>query len=125
MIVRDYEMVIMFRPNLTQDEVSSLWERYKGFITERGGEITHEEDWGTRRLAYPIRRAGQKFLEGIYRLARFRADANVAPELEAQLRLAEEVLRFLVIRLEKVSATVGATATPPVEAPQGEGGGEQ
>ena len=128
LIIRDYEMVVMFRPTLTAEEVSALWERFKAFITERGGEITHEEDWGTRRLAYPIRRAGQKFMEGIYRLARNRADAQVVPQLEAQLRLSEEVLRFLVIRMEKVGTPVAvgasssASSASGTEASEGKGG---
>ena len=64
--MREYELIIVLTPTLTQEEVSGIHERVKGLITERGGDISFEDMWGMRRLAYPLRKAGAKFLEGNY-----------------------------------------------------------
>jgi small subunit ribosomal protein S6 len=85
---------------LSQEESSGAWDGVKQLIIERGGEITQEEQWGMRRLAYPIRKAGQTFLEGNYLLTRFSMDTVVPRELDSHLTLAENVLRFLVVRSE-------------------------
>ena len=98
--MREYELVVVLNPALGQDDATAHWERIKRGIADRGGELFHEEHWGMRRLAYPIRRPGQKYIEGNYYLARFRGDARRVHELETQLRLVEEVLRFLVVRYE-------------------------
>ena len=54
----DYELIVVLTPTLTQEESSAVSERLKGLISERGGDIAHEEQWGMRRLAYPIRKGG-------------------------------------------------------------------
>lgn len=100
--MREYEMVVVLNPALGQEDATAHWERIKRGVADRGGEFFHEEHWGMRRLAYPIRRPGQKFIEGNYHLVRFKMDAPRVGELEGQLRLTEEVLRFLVVRYEAV-----------------------
>lgn len=100
--MREYEIVTVLNPALGQEDVAALWERVKKNITDRGGELFHEEHWGMRRLAYPIRRPGHKFIEGNYYLARFKGDQTKITELETQLRLTEEVLRFLVVRWDPI-----------------------
>jgi small subunit ribosomal protein S6 len=87
-------------PILSPEEFSGTFERIKDVITQNGGDITQEEQWGMRRLAYPIRRAGQTYLEGNYILTRFSTDTTVPRELEPHLTLSEDVLRFLVVRSE-------------------------
>ena len=68
--MRHYELVVVLSPILSPEESSGSWERIKDIISQDGGDITKEEQWGMRRLAYPIRKAGQTFLEGNYILTR-------------------------------------------------------
>jgi small subunit ribosomal protein S6 len=68
----------------------------KKIITDAGGEVTAEKDWGRRRLAYPIR----DFSEGVYHILRFSLKSQDLPTIERYLRLNDNVLRSLVIRDE-------------------------
>lgn len=72
-------------------------QKFKGVITENGGELVHEENWGLRKLAYPI----QKKTTGFYYLIEFKADGNLIDKLEIQFRRDERIIRFLTIKLEK------------------------
>ena len=96
--MRHYEVIVVLSPVLSQEESSETWGRIKELIANHGGDLTQEEQWGMRRLAYPIRKAGQTFLEGNYLLTRFSTDTVVPRELETHLTLSEGVIRFLVVR---------------------------
>lgn len=85
---------------LNQDEASAKWDDIKSFIVNREGEITAEQIWGTRRLAYPIRKGNYNFLEGSYYLSTFTVDNSFNRELENYLRLDEQVLRSLILNCE-------------------------
>ena len=95
--MRHYELVVVLSPMLNEDQVSDVWGRIKDFISNRNGDITHEEKWGTRRLAYPIRKGSYQFLEGSYHLTRFSTEQSFNRELHTFLRLDDEVLRSLVV----------------------------
>lgn len=90
--LREYELVVVFTPEATEDEAAAAVERVTGFISDRGGSVTAREDWGVRRLAYPIK----KFQEGNYVLLRFGLEAKDAKELDSTLQAAQDVLRHLV-----------------------------
>ena len=107
--MRHYELVTILSPMLNQDESSEAWGRIKEFITSREGEITQEQSWGTRRLAYPIHRGTHHFLEGAYQMTRFSTEKPFNQELETFLRLDDRVLRSLVIATE-----VGGPITTPM-----------
>ena len=114
--MREYELVVVLNPMLAQEEAKGSWERIKALAVERGGSVTHEEWWGTKRLAYPIRRRGETFAEGLYILGRFQMEPTLAPEIEAGLRLMEEVLRFLVVKAEvPLPESPQAESSQPVE----------
>ena len=98
--MRHYELVTILSPMLNQDEASAAWDEIKAFISNREGEITAELAWGTRRLAYPIRKGNYNFLEGSYYLSSFTVDNPINRELENYLRLDERVLRSLVIKCD-------------------------
>lgn len=98
--MRHYEMVTILSPMLNQDEASAAWDEIKSFIANRDGEITAEQIWGTRRLAYPIRKGNYNFLEGSYYLSTFTVENSFNRELENYLRLDERVLRSLVVSCE-------------------------
>ena len=98
--MRDYELTVVLNPTLTREETAACWERIKRLVEERDGPMTYEEQWGTRRLAYPIRKIGQTFTEGTYLLGQFQLNPSQAGEIEERLRLMEEVLRFLLVKAE-------------------------
>jgi small subunit ribosomal protein S6 len=113
--VRDYELVLVVSPDAGDDGFPATVERVSNFITERGGEIKNVDQWGRRRLAYPIRR----FHDGYYAVAHFSADPPVLRPLEASLELAEDILRHLVVRLDELPAPV-AVAAPAAPEPEPE-----
>ena len=94
--MRHYELVVVLSPMLNQEQASTAWGRIKDFITNRSAELDHEETWGTRRLAYAIKKGPYHFLEGSYHLTRFSADTPFNQELLTFLRLDEQVLRSLL-----------------------------
>ena len=130
--MRHYELVVVLSPMISPDEASQAWERIKGYITNREAEIVHEERWGTRRLAYPVKKGQYQFLEGNYHLTRFATDQTFNRELENYLKLDDNVLRSLVtttVSEEELAAHAAQTraprpprapaGAPPVGAPQG------
>ena len=90
----DYELVLVFKPDLNEEGVEAQVTRLSGFITEKGGTVASVDRWGRQRLAYPIKHS----LEASYVLARFTVPPRVARDLEANLRITEELLRHLLIR---------------------------
>ena len=93
--LRDYELVIILSPDVEDEAVDAELNNLSQSIIGRGGVVSEMERWGRRKLAYPIRH----FMEGDYVLARFRLKPVLCKELEANLRLSEEVLRHLLINL--------------------------
>ena len=95
--MRDYEIVYIFRSNLSSDEIEAKLERYHSIITEGGmGEVTAVVMWGKRHLAYPI----EKQTSGYYVIAQFTAQSNPLTELERVLKLEDDLLRHLMVVLE-------------------------
>ena len=95
--MQDYEMVLVINPDVEVAEEQShpIVDKVVKLITAKGGTITDINKWGKRRLAYPIK----TFREGEYYLTQFKMDPNMTHELEANLKLTEEVLRHLLVRL--------------------------
>lgn len=128
--MRHYELVVVLSPMLNQEQVTETWDKIKGFITTRDAEISHEEQWGTRRLAYPIRKGQHRFLEGSYHLTRFATEKAFNIDLENFLKVDEEILRSLVtvtLPEEELAAQAAAAARairppPPRPAPVGPDG---
>ena len=96
-MLRHYELVVVLSPMINPDQATEAWDRIKGFISGREASINHEERWGTRRLAYPIRKGSYQFLEGNYHLTRFATDRPFNRELETFLKLDDNVIRSMVI----------------------------
>ncbi len=92
--LRDYELVLVISPEVTEEEFEATIDSVSRFITGKGGTISGIERWGKKRLAYPIRH----FVEGSYVLTRFELQPGFGKELEDNLRISEEVLRHLLIR---------------------------
>ncbi len=94
----DYETLFILRPELG-GKVKEFIDKYKKIIEDLSGTVTHVEEWGNRDLAYPI----QKQSRGNYSLMRYRASSGTVEELERKMKLSEEVMRCLTVRLDEDS----------------------
>ena len=92
-----YETVFILTPVLSDDQMKEAVEKFKGVLTQNGAEIVNEEEWGLKKLAYPI----QKKSTGFYCLLEFKADPTIVKKLEIAYRRDERVIRFLTFRLDK------------------------
>lgn len=96
--MRDYEMVMVVSPEQGEEGFAAALDRVTQLIQEKGGEVRAVDRWGKRRLAYPIKR----FNEGFYAVMQFGLDPEAVRGLEGNLELAEDIIRYLVVRLEPV-----------------------
>jgi len=90
----DYELVLVFSPEVAGDVFDASIGKISQFITERGGNLSTIEQWGKKKLAYPIKH----FVEGSYVLTRFTLRPKLIKEFEANLQISEEVLRHLLLQ---------------------------
>lgn len=93
--MRDYELLLVINPEVGEENLPTVLERVNKYISDRGGEVTKTDPWGRRRLAYPIKR----FVEGQYVLTNLTVEPRRIAEIEANLRLSEDVLRHMMVRL--------------------------
>ena len=93
--LRDYELVLIFSPEVVDEKLETEVDNISRFITEKGGTISSMEQWGKRRLAYPI----EHFMEGAYVLIKFQFKPTLCREFEASLEISEEIIRHLLIKL--------------------------
>jgi len=94
--LHNYELVLIISPEVMDEALATKMDDVSQFISEKGGVISNVEQWGKRRLAYPI----EHFTEGNYVLTQFTLKPGLSKELEAKLRISEEILRHLLIRIE-------------------------
>lgn len=90
--LKEYELVYIVSPRVAADTVASVIDRVSAIVTDGGGEVLSTDNWGRRRLAYPIKR----FFEGTYVVNTLRMPAAQAKPLESALEISEEVLRHLL-----------------------------
>jgi small subunit ribosomal protein S6 len=96
--VRDYEIVYVIRPDLSEEERSAKVDRIHSLITDNGGEVGKVEDWGKRVLAYEIRH----LTEGHYGITEFRLLPSAVVTIEGRLNIDEDLLRYqIVVRSRK------------------------
>ena len=93
---RPYEVTFVVRPDIDETAFTTVVDKVKGWITAAGGVVTQANIWGRRRLAYPIK----KLTEGQYVLLLADLPTQALAGLERDLRLSEEVLRFLLVRAD-------------------------
>jgi small subunit ribosomal protein S6 len=92
-----YETAVLINAALDDEQIEGIITRIKDFITTNGGEVTEIDNWGRKRLAYPV----EKSKIGYYVIIRFNALTNIVSKLERFYVLDENILRFLTIALEK------------------------
>ncbi|MFT4771311.1 MAG: small subunit ribosomal protein S6 [Cryomorphaceae bacterium] len=92
-----YETVFILTPVLSEEQAKETVAKFKSLLKDGGAKMRHEEDWGLRKLAYPI----QKKSTGFYHLVEFEAEGSVIADVELAFRRDERVIRFLTVRMDK------------------------
>lgn len=92
-----YETVFIKTPVLSEDQAKETVNKVRDFLKGEGAKIVHEENWGLRKLAYPI----QKKTTGYYHLVEFEAEGETIAKLELQYKRDERILRFLTMKMDK------------------------
>ena len=104
--MRDYELMVVLDPNLDEAAIEALSARIQNLITQRGGTVENVDNWGRRRLAYPIGR----LRDGVYILTRAQLPPGAAAEIERALKLTESIIRHLLVRAEGLATAPAAAA---------------
>ena len=92
-----YETVFILTPVLSEGQAKEAVKKVKGLIKEASGKVHHEEDWGMRKLAYPI----QKKSTGFYHLLEFEVEPDFIEKMETEFRRDERIIRFLTVKMDK------------------------
>jgi small subunit ribosomal protein S6 len=104
--MRRYELMLVLRPDTADDRVQQILDRTTRGIAASDGQIVKVSPWGRRRLAYPI----SSYREGSYFIVVFEAPSEAIEELERSINITEEVMRHLVIRIERPASARRAGA---------------
>lgn len=96
-MLKQYETVFIATPVLSEPQMKEAVAKFTSLITDNGGEIVNDEDWGLKKLAYPI----QKKTTGFYHLIEFKAEPAFIEKLEIEYRRDERIIRFLTFVLDK------------------------
>ena len=96
-MVRQYETVFIMTPVLSDEQMKEAVSKFQDYLTKKGAEIVHQENWGLRKMTYPI----QKKSNGFYHLIEFKADTQLLKDFELQLKRDERIIRFLTVSLDK------------------------
>jgi small subunit ribosomal protein S6 len=96
-MLKNYETVFILTPVLSEEQMKEVVVKFRDFITEHKGKIVHEDQWGLRKLAYPI----QKKSTGFYYLIEFKASGDLIAKLEVEFKRDERIIRFLTVSLDK------------------------
>lgn len=95
--MKKYELALVVNAKIEDDARVAVVEKAKEYITRAGGTVTEVEDWGKKKLAYEI----QKMNEGFYYFIQFDAEPDVPAEVEADVRIMDNVLRFLCVKKDE------------------------
>ena len=99
-MLNQYETVFICTPVLSEPQVKEAVKKFKDIITNGGGEMINDEDWGMKKLAYPI----QKKSTGFYHLFEFKASPSLIAKYETEFRRDERIIRFMTVKLDKYAA---------------------
>jgi small subunit ribosomal protein S6 len=122
--MNSYETVFILTPVLSEDQAKEAVQKYESDLATFGGKLKHSENWGLKKLAYPI----QKKTTGFYFMFEFEAEGNTIAELELAMKRDERIMRFLTVKMDqhhlayadkrrkKNSGAAPAPAAAPAEA---------
>jgi small subunit ribosomal protein S6 len=95
--MRNYEIIFILRPDVTDEDVDKLIAQMEGVVTSTGGKIEKVEKLGRRRLAYRVERQR----EGLYILFRLQGAGNTIKEFERRLKVLDTVIKYLTVRIDE------------------------
>lgn len=95
--MNSYETVFILTPVLSEDQAKEAVQKYESDLASFGGKLKHSENWGLKKLAYPI----QKKTTGFYFMFEFEAEGNVVADLELAMKRDERVMRFLTVKMDQ------------------------
>jgi len=110
--MRTYETIFIVHPDLSGEAYTAAVEKFKGVLTDQGAELLKVDEWGTRKLAYPVKKQSR----GSYVLVAYEAGSSVIAEFERRMRIDDAIIKFQTVYLEN-----GLQAE---SAPAAEAGGE-
>jgi small subunit ribosomal protein S6 len=94
--MRDYELAFIVRPNVDDTGVTAVVDKVSQFVKSANGEVASVDVWGRRNLAYPI----NNHREGVYVLFQAKMSPSALTELERNLKLSEEIIRYLLVKVD-------------------------
>ena len=94
--MNNYEVLYILNSEQDDETIAAQAEKFANLVTANGGEVVKVDKWGRRRLAYPINFKN----EGFYVLMNIKAGSELPAELERNFWISEEVMRYIVVRLE-------------------------
>lgn len=97
-----YELVYVIDAALEDEARKAVIDRFNGMIEQNGGKVLKVDEWGKRRLAYPINYK----TEGYYLLVNFESEATLPREIERNMQIAETILRYLIVKVEDKRSNV-------------------
>lgn len=95
--MRNYELMYIVKPELDEEQLTGVIEKFANLIAANGGEVVSTDKWGKRRLAYEIK----DYREGVYILVNFKGEAGTAQELDRVLKITDDILRFMIINKDE------------------------
>ncbi|HAG10687.1 MAG TPA: 30S ribosomal protein S6 [Desulfotomaculum sp.] len=90
----NYESLFILRPDLDEEKITEMMEKFRVLIEKNGGEVTRLDKWGRRRLAYEIKHLH----EGLYIILQFKSGQAVVKELDRVFKITDEVIRHITVR---------------------------
>lgn len=91
-----YETVFILNPVLSEDQIKETVKKYEDFLVSKGAEMVNKEDWGLKKLAYPV----QHKKSGFYHLFEYKVDGATIEPLEVMFRRDERMMRYLTVKLD-------------------------
>lgn len=95
--MNSYETVFILTPVLSEDQAKEAVQKYESEFKSFGAKIKHSENWGLKKMAYPI----QKKSTGFYTLIEFEAEGSTVADIELMFKRDERILRFLTVKMDK------------------------
>lgn len=93
----NYELTYIIKPDVEEEPRKALVERFSGLIEGSGGTVAKIDDWGKKQLAYEI----EDYTEGHYIYLEFSCDPDYPKELERNLKINEDIIRYMIIKVDK------------------------
>ncbi|PWH10095.1 30S ribosomal protein S6 [Bacteroidetes bacterium SCGC AAA795-G10] len=95
--MNQYETVFILNPVLSEKQIEEAVQKYTSFIKTQKGKLSYQENWGLKKLSYPI----ENKKSGFYHLFEFTAPKDTVSELEIEFRRDERIMRYLTVKLDK------------------------